>query len=270
MWQVPQLFPHQFPLLQPELIILLESLGKILDIYWQFAEAGDSYLGRCLCGLDPNDSTFSVLPPHWDVDNPMLNKDINTAMQMMYYGTILKKHPGSTAAVLVRLLASVTYASDLIQETAARHPGHPFSALPLLQSPNQLRRRLKTKVTIKPTTLLSNATGVPPHVKQLSLMTSLLELCQTTIVRLDQQADVVRQSIFTAMEERALENGQITRTQIVEIRNEFRDGIRSDVTQLRSDVRQQIASIGICTSSSSSQHNRYGDQEEALGNVAGQ
>jgi hypothetical protein len=38
------------------------SLGKVLDVYWQFAEVGDSYLGRCLCGLDPNDASFSVLP----------------------------------------------------------------------------------------------------------------------------------------------------------------------------------------------------------------
>ena len=40
------------------------SLGKVLDIYWQFAETGDSYLGRCLAGLDPNTSEFSTLPPH--------------------------------------------------------------------------------------------------------------------------------------------------------------------------------------------------------------
>ena len=38
------------------------SMGKVLDVYWQFADVGDAYLGRCLCGLDPNLSTFSVLP----------------------------------------------------------------------------------------------------------------------------------------------------------------------------------------------------------------
>ena len=47
------------------------SLDKILDIYWHYAEVGDSSLvGRCLCWMNPIDSTFSVLPPHWTGDNP--------------------------------------------------------------------------------------------------------------------------------------------------------------------------------------------------------
>ena len=41
------------------------SLGKVLDVYWQFDEAGDAYPGCWLCGLDPNHRTFSLLPPHW-------------------------------------------------------------------------------------------------------------------------------------------------------------------------------------------------------------
>ena len=34
------------------------SLGKVLNVYWQFAEVVDAHLGRCLCGLNPNHSTF--------------------------------------------------------------------------------------------------------------------------------------------------------------------------------------------------------------------
>ena len=33
-------------------------IGKVLDVYWQFADVGDAYLGRCLCGLDPNLTSF--------------------------------------------------------------------------------------------------------------------------------------------------------------------------------------------------------------------
>jgi hypothetical protein len=75
------------------------SLGKVLDVYWQFVEVGDSYLGRCLCGLDPNDSTFSVLPPHWTVDNPIEDTDIGEALQPMY-GVIIGQY-SSSIAVLV-------------------------------------------------------------------------------------------------------------------------------------------------------------------------
>ena len=66
------------------------SLGKVLDVYWQFAEAGDAYLGRCLCGLDPNHSTFSVLPPHWTVDNPVEDADIGEGLHLMC-GVIIEK-----------------------------------------------------------------------------------------------------------------------------------------------------------------------------------
>ena len=202
------------------------SMGKVLDVYWQFADVGDAYLGRCLCGLDPNLSTFAVLPPHWTVDNPVRDPDIEDALQLMY-GVIIARHPNSIA-VLVRLLASVAFASDWLLASSALHPGHPLSAVPLLQNP-ELLNRLKTKITIEPTNSLAVSTGIPPHVKQLNLMTSLLELCQTTLLRVNEQSTIVRESIFEAMELRAIENGQITRHQIVDILDEFRTGIRDDV-----------------------------------------
>jgi hypothetical protein len=204
------------------------SLGKVLDIYWQFAETGDAYLGRCLAGLDPNSSNFSVLPPHWNVTSPFEDVDIKEALQLMY-ANILRAHP-STAGVLVRLLASVVYAADWLLEVSSTKPGHPFSAIPILQNPTLLAR-LKTKVTLEPTESMGQATGVPPHVAQMNLMTSLLELCQTTLQKVNDQEELVRQSIFDAMEERATENGQITRVQIVAILDDFRNGIRQDVSQ---------------------------------------
>jgi hypothetical protein len=168
------------------------SLGKVLDVYWQFVEVGDSYLGRCPCGLDPNNSTFSVLPPHWTVDNPVEDTDIGGALQLMY-GVIIGQHP-SSIAVLVRVLASVTYASNWLLETSGLYCGHPFGAIPLLENP-ELLRRLKEKVTTEPTRTMTKATGVPPHVMQLNLMTSLLELCQTTLLRISKQTEVERNYI---------------------------------------------------------------------------
>ena len=203
------------------------SLGKVLDIYWQFAEAGDSYLGRLLCGLDPNTSDFSVLPPHWIVESPLDDSDINEALQLMY-GTILQKHP-TRIGLLVWLLASVVYHANWLIEVSSKTLGHPFSVLPILQNP-LLLARLKEKVTLEKTASMSKATGVPPHVEQLNLMTSLLKLCQTTLERVKDQEATVRQSIFDAMEERALQNGQITRTQIVDILDEFQNGICNNVS----------------------------------------
>jgi hypothetical protein len=74
-------------------------MGKVLDVYWQFADVGDAYLGRCLCGLDPNLSTFSVLPPHWTMDDPVHDPDIEDALQLMY-GVIIARHPNSIAVLV--------------------------------------------------------------------------------------------------------------------------------------------------------------------------
>jgi hypothetical protein len=211
------------------------SIGKVLDVYWKFAEVGDNYLGRCLCGLDPDSSTFSVLPPHWTVDNPVEDTDIQEALQLMY-SVIIAKHP-SSIAVLVRVLASVVYAADWLLATSARHQGHPFAAVPLLQNP-ELLLRLKSKVSIEPTVSMLNATGVPPHVKQLTLMKNLLDLCQTTLEKVTEHATVVRQTIFDAMEERAIENGQISRHQIISILDEFRSSIKDDAREQLEAIRQ--------------------------------
>ena len=39
------------------------SMGKVFDIYFKFGEFGDQYLGKILCVLDPNDTSFACLPP---------------------------------------------------------------------------------------------------------------------------------------------------------------------------------------------------------------
>jgi hypothetical protein len=132
--------------------------------------------------------------------------------------------------VLVHMLASVIYTADWLIEVSSTKPGLPFSAIPLLQSPT-LIARLKTKVTLEPTEQMRQATGVPPHAAQLNLITSLLNLGQTTLQKVNDQAELVRQSIFDDMEERTTENGQITRIQIVSILEDFRKGIRDDVSQ---------------------------------------
>jgi hypothetical protein len=89
-------------------------LGKVLDIYWQFAKTGDTYLGRCLAGLDPNSSDVSVLPLHWNVASPLEDDNIKEAMQSMY-ANILQAHPSMTG-VLVRMLASVlVYTADWLK-----------------------------------------------------------------------------------------------------------------------------------------------------------
>lgn len=212
------------------------SLGKVLDVYWQFAESGDAYLGRCLSGLDPNTSAFSVLPPHWTVVPPLEDDDIAAGLECMY-GPIVRCHP-SSIGLLVRVLASVTYSSDWLREVTVANRRHPFSTIPLLQNP-ELLQRLKEKVTIEATVTMGKATGIPPHVSQLNLMCSLLELCQSTLVKVNEQTEIIRLSIFEALENRALENGQVTRASIQDILEQFRANISEDVGRQIEMLREE-------------------------------
>jgi hypothetical protein len=41
------------------------SIGKILELYWQFRDAGDCYTRRILARLDHKDPSFEVLPLHF-------------------------------------------------------------------------------------------------------------------------------------------------------------------------------------------------------------
>ena len=111
------------------------SLGLVLDVYWHFSEPGDHYLGRVLAGLDPNEPDFGILPPHFDIeDNPLDNKFIYEAMQLMY-GPILKKWKGTIldpTGVLLKCLASVVYHSKWLQDFRSNISGHPFLLLSIL------------------------------------------------------------------------------------------------------------------------------------------
>ena len=103
----------------------------------------------------PQPQYFFVLPPHWTVDNPVEHADVHDALQLMYGVIMVAQHPTSIK-VLVRVLASVAFASDWLVATSGRHAGHPFLAVPLLQNPEFLLC-LKTKVATKPTETMFDA-----------------------------------------------------------------------------------------------------------------
>ena len=188
------------------------SLGRILDIYWHFAEPGDHYLGRCLAGLDANSEDFAILPPHFTVSNPMANELIKEAMLLMY-GPALKKWVGTSdsdpTALFCKVLPSVIFHSEFLKETIRRVPGHPFSGIPLLNHP-ALLRDLKLLVTLKASPHVSMATGIPPHIHHAKLTTSCLELCQLTLTEVRAMSTDVKKAVLDAFESRAVENGIVT------------------------------------------------------------
>ena len=127
----------------------------MLDVYWHCAEPGDCYLGRILAGLDAMLPSFSVLPPHFTMMNPMADENVKEAMHLMY-GPILVQWADSDqdpTTLLLRVLASVVYNFDWIKKTAAARTDHPFNSIPLMFK-HDLVETLKGLISIKPLSVI--------------------------------------------------------------------------------------------------------------------
>jgi len=222
------------------------SLGKVLDLYWHFAEPGDTYLGRVLAGLDPNSPEFATLPPHWKTSNPMANEKINEGMNLMF-ATILQKWSGTPVdptGVLLVCLASVVYHSEFLKEIAVEFPGHPFSLIPLLSNP-QLLGELNELVTLERGGQMTTPTGIPPHVTSAVMMQKIFELCETTLKTIKSLTEDIKVSVKEAFEEKAEENGQVTgerlKNMLDEYQNSMTDLIEKKLTALRDALPNQSA-----------------------------
>ena len=82
------------------------SLGKVLDIYWRWSKLGDTYLGRLLAGLDPdNEEQFATLPPHFiqGMENEyiregMMLRVVVVSVYQWQFTTSFQLYPGTSTA----------------------------------------------------------------------------------------------------------------------------------------------------------------------------
>ena len=174
------------------------SLGKVLDVYWHCAEPGDHYLGRVVSGLDPLSKDFGVLPAHFKLENPLENPFVAEAMDLMF-GPILRTWtdtPQDPTGVLLRLLAAVVHHFDWIKAIAKQGgTAHPYNNIPLMFKP-ELVPELKELVTMEPSPVLKEATGIPPHVGQSLKLQKLLEIAGTCLEILKNQVVDFKQVSF--------------------------------------------------------------------------
>mgnify|MGYP006157755839 CR=1 FL=1 len=152
------------------------SMGKVLDIYFQFAQGGDYYLGQLLTLKDPNSVDFDTPCPHWKDPNAPIVLD---ALDLMF-SRIYEVHgdsPHDPHGVLSILLASVVHHSDWMLGFLEKDPSHPFSLVPILSSP--LLQELKANhVTFDLNVHVSTVTGIPPHVAHMQQINNVKEACE--------------------------------------------------------------------------------------------
>jgi hypothetical protein len=196
------------------------SMGVVLDIYWQFAEVGDHYLGRILSGLDPHKASFNVLPPHFTVSE---HEAITKGMHLCF-GNIICAHQDSDTqclSVLKRLLASIVYHHKFLIETMARYPGHQFNNIALLKDPDLLKELFKL-VTMAPTLGICEVpTGTPPHTEVLTKVEKIVSIIGSLRDELDcertermnafkSMAEEIATTVVNRIEDRDVENGNLT------------------------------------------------------------
>ena len=92
-------------------------MGKVLEVYWKWSKVGDTYLGRCIAGLDPDSDDFDILPPHFTLgqEHALMDPHIKEAMDLCF-GPILLAW-GKTCAldgICLLLLASIVYHSEFL------------------------------------------------------------------------------------------------------------------------------------------------------------
>lgn len=231
------------------------SLGVVLDVYWRYADAGDQYLGRILAGLDPNNTGFDVLPPHFIVD--MSNEDVKHAMQLCFakilnsHGDEIDNGESFLPALLFRCLASFVYHSDAIRKVIAQNEGHPFSNIPLFQN-LQLLEDLKKIVTVEPTEgILSKATGIPPHTQCIKGISQILQKLDEYHVEREDMFERMKHAVDDAFEKKALENGQLTAAGMHHVMESYHKLFAEQNKKLEHKI-DLLATHGICQGSDAS------------------
>ena len=117
-------------------------MGKVLEVYWKWLKIRDTYLGRCIAGLDPDSENFDVLPPHFILgyEHALKNESIKEAMEICF-GPILSAWCNKCAldGIFLLFLASIVYHSKFLLMHTAEKLAHPFLSIPILQRRGSLK-----------------------------------------------------------------------------------------------------------------------------------
>jgi hypothetical protein len=221
------------------------SIGSVLDVYWHFGSVGDHYLGRILCGLDPNNTNFAILPPHWKVEDPLGNSTIKGAVNMMY-GPILQAYNGKSenpTGIVLRCMACIVYHSDRLLETMVKYPGHDFLKIPILHD-TVLLNELKELVTTEPTDgVMVSPTGVPPHVGLAIQVSNVLETLDTLVHQFGVHGDNLMLAVEEALDNKAWESGHVTGSRLKEILDEYRKESIAAVDRQLNGMRVELRRV---------------------------
>ena len=202
-------------------------MGPVLDVYMNIAEAGDSYLGRIMAGLDPCKSEFAILPPNFKVIDPLSNEIIGQAMEMTF-GSILRTHsnaPNNPTSILLRCLASIIYHSEDLIKIMISNPLHDFNKISILNK-KDLLLELKELVTVEPTPgVIETPSGIPPHIEVAVMMQKVMNKSYEIFSTIQNQTMILIQAVKDAIEAKSWDSGYITGDRLNQMLESFEKNI---------------------------------------------
>jgi hypothetical protein len=212
------------------------SLGKVQDIYFNFAQPGDHYIGRMLAGLDSTSSTFGVLPPHFTCG--IENDDVKEALYSCF-GGILNARPNivNLPGTFLLLLASIVYHEKWLVEFVSRNNNHPFANIMILQN-HELLVKIRPLVTILPSENLPRSTGIPTHINMQHKLDLILMNNVEFLEQLRQQSEVIRESVQNAIQENDINSGNVTM-------NVLRDELQGHHHSIIDFITKNLANVSV-------------------------
>ena len=99
-------------------------MGKVRDIYLQYLEAGDMFIGRCLALLPLLSAKFAVSPPHFSDEVPIEWRAEKKKLVFPFVEGL-----GGFGRLLEMCLAQVVYHRDVITSWQANHIARLLSRL---------------------------------------------------------------------------------------------------------------------------------------------
>ena len=210
------------------------SQGTVFNVYLQFAEPGDHYLGRLLALFDPHDPLFSTVCPHFTEG---LEDDDVFEFIMMCFGDLVtnmvNENETNCISCLMFFGASLAYHSNEFKAVAAGytdHGNHLFGTLPMFSEPDLLER-VKQKLTIGKSDFVRVATGIPPHVKVMDQLDDIHGRLSDVNEKLASVTDKISDSVRKGIESNDLRSSQLTLTTLEEGMSKFKTQLMNEISQ---------------------------------------
>jgi hypothetical protein len=144
--------------------------------------------------------------------------------------------------LLLCSLAALVYHVEEILEVIIMNPGHPFTWISILHNP-ALLDALKNLVTTDPTPgVLVKATGIPPHIQQAVMLSKVLKELTHLTSAFELHKEEVVKAVDDAIENKALESGQVTGTRLRAMLDDFQKENLQDLEELKEQLAAHAGS----------------------------